>query len=344
MQEEEKTEKPSEHKLLQARKKGQVAKSADVSGFLSLLFALLGIYYFINLGLKKYINLFLNIFTNQDIILISTKALDLWLLLSLPILVLSSLGALIAGFMQFGFLFSTHSLKPQIKKINPIEGLKNLFSKKRLFELVKQIAKFVVVFLLASIFLKNNFVSLLNLINGEFSYLQVFFSVIIFDLIKQIIICFLIIAIIDFCWQRYDFLKSMGMSKYEVKKEYKQQEGDPLIKYERKRLAQETLENLSLQNVKEASVLLTNPTHLAVALKYNEESILTPIVSAKGSGLLAKEIIKQAHAYNIAIVRNVSLARSLYRLNIDEEIPENLYKAVAEVLIFVSELKNNENN
>jgi flagellar biosynthetic protein FlhB len=155
-------------------------------------------------------------------------------------------------------------------------------------------------------------------------------------------LCFLVIALVDFFWQRWSFFKSMRMSKHEVKKEFIQQEGDPEIKLERRRIQQETLEALSSANVVDASVVITNPSHLAVALRYQESKDLAPRVIAKGVGKNAKAIIGEARRMTIPIMRNVPLARDLQWLEIDEEIPVRLYDSVAEVLTFINEL--NEKN
>lgn len=336
---EEKTEQPTHYKLTQARKKGQVAKSQDVFAFLSLTFALFAIYFY-EFAIKKYFAFLTSILSTQiSIDFAMSKAIDLWFLSTLPVILCGMLGTLIAGFMQFGFLWA--KLKISIEKINPILGLKNLFSKKRLVELLKQIIVFVAILLIIIIFLKNNYSLFFKLIYNN-NYIENFFIYIFFELIKLVLICFLFIAIFDFIWQRYQFFLSMRMSKYEVKKEYKQQEGDPHLKQERKRVFQELCEQASVESIQDSSVILINPTHFAVALKYNEQ-ITTPIVIAKGKGKTAQEIIKKAHAFNIKVVRNVSLARGLYLVDINQEIPEKYYEAVAEILIFITQVQKNEN-
>ena len=336
---EEKTEQPTHHKLQQARRKGQVAKSQDVFAFFSILLAFLAIYFY-EFGIKRYFSFLNNILSlNISTDLAISSALDIWFIASIPIIICGMIGVLIGGFVQFGFLHT--KLKISLEKINPLLGLKNLFSKKRLMELLKQIIVFILILLITSFFLKNNIYLFFKLIHSD-NYIENFFKYIFFELIIIILISFLCITIFDFVWQRYQFFFSMRMSKYEVKKEHKQQEGDPQLKYERKRMFQELAEQASAQNIKDSNVVLINPTHFAVALKYNEE-IGTPIVVAKGKGKTALEIIKKAHAYNIKVIRNVPLTRGLYLTDINQEIPAKYYEAVAEILIFITQVQNNEN-
>lgn len=341
----EKTEQPSEHKLRESRKKGQVAKSADIAALASLLSVLLITSIFTMFFFEKIFASFhfalARKFNAVDVTVVrnsATFALDTWMLVSLPILLAAATGALIGNLGQFGFLFSTDPIKFDLKKIDPIAGVKKLFSKNRVVELLKQFAKFGAVFFI-----------IFRVVSHELPNITLLFRVdvtssldIIGNLIKTIFIhvllCFLFIAVVDFFWQRFSFMKSMRMSKYEVKKEYVQQEGDPEIKHERRRVQQEALEVLSTSNVGEASVVITNPTHVAVALRYKDGEDDVPRVISKGVGKNAKTIIGEARRHEIPIMRNVPLARDLQWLEINEEIPERLYDSVAEVLTFLDEL------
>ncbi len=341
----EKTEQPSEHKLREARKKGQVAKSTDLPALSSLFFALmilvLSFEFFFDrllLLLKNSISIGLN---QNGISLVERNALlgfDTWLLISLPVLLAAGFGALVGNVSQFGFLFSTEPIKFDLKKVDPLAGIKKLFSKNRLVELLKQVVKFTLVLWVIYVAIKDALPSLSLIFRVPLAQgLQIFLGLIKAIFIR-VLLCFLAIAIADFFWQRFSFLKSMRMSKYEVKKEYKQQEGDPEIKHERRRVQQETLEAIATASVGEASVVITNPTHLAVALKYDEDKDDAPRVIAKGIGTVAKSMIETAKRNNVHVMRNVPLARDLQWLDINEEIPERLYDAVAEVLTFINEL------
>lgn len=342
---EEKTEQPSDFKLREARKKGQVAKSADVVALFGLFFTVAFLAFFSPFCLKKTMTFLVSLnragYGQTSSLLVqeaAREAFDLWFILSIPILLAAAVGALIGNLCQFGFLLSTHPIKPDLKKINPISGLKKIFSKDRLVELIKQIVKFSAVSIVIYLTVKDALFEMSLLFRLDLSSALGKVIDLISTIIVRVLLCFFAIAVFDFFWQRYSFTKSMRMSKYEVKKEYKQQEGDPHIKQERRRIQQETLESLSTSSVGDASVVITNPSHLAVAIKYDEENDQTPIVIAKGVGRLAKSIIEEARRKDVPIMRNVPLARDLQWLEINEEIPSRLYDSVAEVLTFISEL------
>lgn len=344
---EEKTEQPSEYKLREARKKGQVAKSADVVALCSLSFAMFFFAFFVSYCVQRltgfWESLFLDARGQIDSHLIKSAAregLDLWFVLSAPLLLVAGFGAVVGNLSQFGFLLSSHPIKPDFNKLNPVNGFKKLFSKDRFVELLKQIFKFGAVFLIIYFTVKDALRNMSMLFRTDLGSAVVLISGLLSTIVFRVLVCFLVIAVFDFFWQRYSFLKQKRMSKYEVKKEYIQQEGDPQIKSERKRIHQETLENAAAQGIQEASVVITNPNHVAVALKYDDAVDLVPRVIAKGMGPRAKLIIAEANRHGVSIIRNVPLARDLQWLEINEEIPKNLYDSVAEVLTFIYELNN----
>jgi flagellar biosynthesis protein FlhB len=343
---EEKTEAASEFRLKQARKKGQVAKSADVVALASLCCVSASMLFLLPFGAKKITTLFikLNNHVYANVQNAAYEAMELWFILSLPVLLAALLGAVIGNVSQFGFLLSSHPIKLDFKRVNPISGLKKLFSKDRLVELGKQLVKFTAVFWVIYSTIKQFLPQITMLARADLSYALSIIVDVTIAIFLRVILCFLVIAIFDWFWARYSFLKSMRMSKYEVKKEYQQQEGDPHIKQERQRRQQETLEAASAGSIDHASVVITNPSHLAVAISYNEQIDEVPRVLAKGIGRNAKLLIEQATKQSIPIIRNVPLVRDLQWLEINEEIPQNLYDSVAEVLLFVHELtiKNNE--
>ena len=346
---EEKTEDPSEFRLREARKKGRVAKSADVAALASLFFASMIFAFCMARGIKELSLLFLRLNSQAYGSLgyvgnAAREAMDLWFILSLPVLMAALLGAVIGNVSQFGFLLSGHPIKLDFKRINPVSGLKKLFSKDRLVDLFKQLIKFMAVFWVIYGAIKEFLPNIAMLFRVGLNHaLSLIFSMVATVFIR-VLLCFLAIAIFDWFWQRYSFSKSMRMTKYEVKKEYQQQEGDPQIKNERRRKQQETLETASNEGVQNASVVITNPSHLAVAIKYDEQNDDVPRVLAKGIGKKAKLLIDEAARESIPIIRNVPLVRDLQWLDINEEIPQNLYESVAEVLLFVQELntKNSE--
>jgi len=342
---EEKTESPTEFRLKQARQKGQVAKSADVTTLTSMSLTLLFLSWFAPEFIKKFTIFFrglnlnnYNLLNNQNTLQKLQEGAHLWLMLSLPVLCVAALGSLVGNLSQIGFLFTTHPLKPDLKKLDPIKGFKKIFSKDRAVELLKQLIKFSAIFYVIYHALKNSLQQVSLLFRVELPTAIMLMTGLLTSIIIKVILCFLIIALFDLLWQRYSFTKSMRMSKYEVKKEYKQQEGDPQIKQERRRMHEEIQESAGAKDIGEAAVVITNPSHVAVAIKYKDGIDQAPILIAKGVGKRAKELIQEAQSKSIPIIRNVPLARDLQWLTINEEIPEALYDSVAEVLIFIHEL------
>jgi flagellar biosynthetic protein FlhB len=341
----EKTESPSELKLKEARNKGQVAKSVDVTVLASIFAATCAILAFFNQVEEKVrslcqrlLSLDFSTLSAQKLLFLLDDALFLCFLITLPIASAAGLGAIIGSLFQFGFLFSSHPLKADLKKINPISGFKKLFSKARFVDLLKQLCKFLALFYVVFSAISARASDICRLARYPLAKSLVIVLAILKNIILQVFLVFLVIAFIDFFWQRFSFLKSMRMSKYEVKKEYKQQEGDPEIKGERKRMHREALEGEMKSHVHDAAVVITNPSHIAIAIRYNENEDEAPKILMKGQGARAKLIIQDANRYSVPILRNVPLARDLQWLDINEEIPERLYEAVAEVLTFVVEL------
>lgn len=336
---EEKTEQPSELRLKEARKKGQVAKSADVAALASLFFACCTAAIMVPLAAQRVSALLVKLSnpTQASVFAATSEAFDLWFLLSLPVLLAAMLGAVIGNVGQFGFLISSHPIKFDVNRINPVRGFKRLFSKDRLVELIKQLVKFSVVFLVIYGAIRESLRAIILLFRVEFYGSLSRISDVVYAVFVRVLLCFFAIAAFDWWWSRRSFLQSMRMSKYEVKKEYYQQEGDPHIKQERRRQHQETLEEAGA-GVEDASVVITNPSHLAVAIKFDESVDETPRVCAKGRGAGAKLLIERATRQSIPIIRNVPLARDLQWLELNEEIPHNLYDSVAEVLLFIQEL------
>lgn len=340
---EEKTEAPSELRLKEARKKGQVVKSMDVLALVCLSIVGTTIIASAPFLARRLIGLIVSLIQgelthSQMLIRLACKrSLDVWFLLSIPVILSALLASVIGNVGQFGFLFTTHPLKPDIQRINPVRGLKKIFSKDRLVELLKQLLKFAAVFVVMYQVVRQDFPAVTLLYRQPFAAALGTLYHLVFKIFSMVLICFLVIAIFDWFWSRYSFLKSMRMSKHEVKKEYIQQEGDPHIRQERHRQRQETLESID-GGVDSASVVITNPTHLAIAIRYDEQQEEAPRVCGKGVGLKAKIIIEEARRKDIPIIRNIPLARDLQWLDIDEDIPPSLYESIAEVLLFVHEL------
>ncbi|MDP6590724.1 MAG: flagellar biosynthesis protein FlhB, partial [Alphaproteobacteria bacterium] len=248
--------------------------------------------------------------------------------------------ALAAGLVQRGFNVSTESMKPELKKISLIKGLKRMFSLRSSMEFAKGIAKLVIVGAVgvATIMPELDSLELLT----SMSTLQ--YMAQIHDLVIRLLVgvCSILalIAGLDYLYQRYEFLKQMKMSRQEIKDEYKQTEGDPAIKGKIRQLRQERARGRMMAAVPEADVVVTNPTHFAVALKYDADNMNAPTLVAKGADLVAKRIREVAEESDVPIVRNPPLTRALYAaVDLDQEVPVEHYKAVAEVIGYVWRLK-----
>jgi flagellar biosynthetic protein FlhB len=258
---------------------------------------------------------------------------------SLPVLGAALLTALIGNYAQVGFLFTTHPLIPKFDKLNPVNGFKQLFSQKRLLEVLKQLLKFVLVGIVVYSSVKDALQPIVSMPRIGISASLIVAGSLLADIFIKVGMLFLVIAIADFFLQKRIFKKSMMMTKDEVKREYKESEGDPEQKGERKRLAHELIMQGDPQRVKTADAVITNPSHIAIAIEYDQKNHSAPVIVSKGMGLHAQKIKDIAKSFHVPILRNIPLAQALNKLDIDDEIPEELYQAVAEVLTFVHELK-----
>jgi len=345
--EQEKTEEPTPKKIEDARKEGNVAKSQDVSGVVTLIVGVVVVIFYMKFLLYKlmdfyvyYVSFFSHEFSINDIVSLFMKSvLEVFILLA-PLAIAIMLAGVIGNVAQFGFLFTTKSIQPKFSKINPISGLKNLFSTKKLFEGLKMILKVSIAFVIGF----DLFIGWLN----EIPKIELF------DLMTQLkwladkaiilaftmIGVFLVFAAIDFAFQKYQYKKSLKMSKQEIKDEMKNSEGNPEIKAKIRQIQMKMAQNRMMGEVPKADVVITNPTHYAVAIKYNRSKDRAPKVVAKGVDHLAQKIKEVARENDVMIVENKPLARQLYaEVEIEEEIPEKLYKAVIEVLVYVYKTK-----
>lgn len=343
----EKSEEATPHKLRKAREKGQVSKSADAIAALVFLGTATFLFLWVSNIAHQLVDLMVESIdaTRSDDLRASVAAvlgsgMSSWMLISIPVVACSMLMGLIGNYFQVGFLLTSEPIKPDFKRLNPVNGVKQLFSKKRLVEVLKQVVKFSIV---ATVIYQTFKESLTNVVMTQRSNDLMLSVSVIGTLLRKIVlrvgILFVIIAAADYFWQRYIFKKNMMMSKYDIKKEYKESEGDPQQKGERKRLAQDIVMHGSQQNVKNADAVITNPAHIACAIRYQTEKDDAPLLVAKGLRKNAAKIKQIAADHKVPIIRNVPLAQQLNKLDIDEEIPEALYEAVAEILNFVYELK-----
>ena len=343
----EKTEEPTPKKIEDARKEGNVPRSMDASGFVTMLVAVIAVAALFSWIMDRLENLysyythFFGIDITPSLLMdITIYTIYQLLIMVLPLAIPVAIAGLIAGWMQFGFLFTTKPLTPDLKKIDPIKGAKNLFSLKKLVEGVKITLKVAAVFVVAfSVFL---------------GFIEELVSVSRADLLDQMkwlgdralilaavmLVLLMVLALIDIMFVRYNYFKGLRMSKQEIKDEMKQLEGNPEIKAKIRQIQMEMARKRMLAEVPNADVVITNPTHFAVALRYKEGESKAPKVVAKGADLIALKIKEIARESGVQIVENPPLARELYKhVDIDKEVPEQFYHAVAEVLAFVYKSK-----
>ncbi|WP_243111776.1 flagellar biosynthesis protein FlhB [Butyrivibrio sp. CB08] len=350
----EKSEEPTTKKLDDARKEGQVAKSQEVATAFSLLalFVILRILYpFIGSNFQaifeRVYNNIPNVARTYDgylpvatIISILNNAILTMLLIAAPFLIIGFLIAFLSDLVQVGFKPTSKPLQPKLSKINPISGMKKIFSTRKLFELGKSILKLAVMAVVIYSFFTGRTESLFLLYDMPLKQAIGLMGDLIISLGLRIGVAYMIIAIMDLIYQRRKFKKDMMMTKQEVKDEYKNSEGDPAVKSAQKRRMMESSRRRMMQQLPQADVVITNPTHYAVAIKYDAEEADAPIVVAKGSDYLAQKIKEIAKENGVEIVENKPLARMLFaNVEIGEMVPPELYKAVAEVLAYVYHLK-----
>lgn len=346
----EKTEKATGKKRNDARKEGQVAKSTEIPTAIMLIigFASLGalgsymyerlvtLFIFNAQVQREYLEIFEPIFIGQYIAYIFTQVI----LIALPMLLIAMLVGLITNVVQVGWLVTTKPLMPKFSKLNPISGFKRIFSLKALVELVKSILKFILI--LAVVFnVVKKYIDYIPMIY-QYNVYQIltFFGDIIVTIGVNVGGAYLFIAGLDYAYTKMKHEKDLKMTKQEVKEEYKQTEGNPLIKGQIRARMREASMRRMMQDLPQADVIITNPTHYAVAIKYDKDSGSAPKVVAKGVDFLAKKIRDVATENNIEIVEDKPLARTLYaNVDIGKEIPPELYKAVAEILAYVYKLK-----
>ncbi|MCM1048085.1 MAG: flagellar biosynthesis protein FlhB [Clostridiales bacterium] len=350
----EKTEEPTSKKLNDARNEGQVAKSKEVTNAFELLALFLILKFWVgNMG-ETFIALFQNIYTqipeyiklyDGELQSLTFRALfirGLTSVLSLiaPILIIGFLVAFLTNLLQVKWKITTKPMKPKFSKLNPISGVKRLFSPNSLVELVKSIAKILIIVYAVYSYLKKNAPSIFLLYDrGLYESIAIIGNLVI-NLGFRIALYYFFIAAADFIYQKFKFKKDMKMTKQEVKDEYKDQEGDPQIKSKQKQRMMEASRRRMMQRLPEADVVITNPTHYAVAIKYDPELYDAPYVIAKGADYLAQKIKDVAKENHIEIVENKPLARMLYaNVEIGGVVPPELYQAVAEVLAFVYHLQ-----
>jgi len=259
-----------------------------------------------------------------------------------PPLAAAFITAILANVVQIGFKISPKSLKPKFSKLNPLKGFGRLFSKQSFMELAKSLFKLALVSTIAYLTIKSEMSQILLLGTMELNSIFIYMLTTFLKIAIRCTLAMIFLAVIDYAFQKWNFEQRLKMTKKEAKDDHKRTEGDPLIKSKIRSIQREMARKRMMEAVPQADVVITNPTHLAVALKYEAASMGAPKLVAKGAGKVAQRIKELAGKYNIPLIENKELARSLYQLaEIDQEIPPNLYPAVAEVLAYIYKLKTN---
>ncbi len=354
----EKTEEPTAKRKEDTRKKGQVAKSQELYNAVSLItvFLVLKIYGQ-NLG-KSFLNIFHWVYealiptmirpvngdlSSHDFHLLIVKILVRFLIMLLPILLVSFVVAFVVNLAQVGWKVTWEPMKPKLNKISPLSGFKRFFSPQKLVDLLKAVLKILVISLVCYSFLRDKIGAILVMQDFSINAAVTYTASTLINLGLRIGLVYLVIGFADFAYTRWKHHRDIKMTKQEVKDEMKDIEGNPEIKSKIRQKMMQASRSRMMQAVPEADVVITNPTHYAVALKYDAQIASAPIVVAKGQDYLAQKIKELARENDVEIVENKPLARMLYaNVELDAQVPPELYQSVAEVLAFVYNLKKNK--
>ena len=344
----ERTEQATPKRREEARKKGQVAKSKElasvavlISGLLTLFWGGALFYLQSTTMLKYYLSNAASIkISEENMESIGIVAVKHFALAVGPLFMVLMLIALLSNYLQIGSMMSFAAIKPNFSKISPFEGLKRLFSAQAFAELIKSLFKIIAVGFIAYEVIKGEMNNLLPLLDQTPPQIFLYMTSVSYSIFWKTCLFIAMLAVLDFLFQRWEFEKSLRMTKQEIKEEYKQTEGDPQVRAKIRSIQREIARRRMMAAVPEADVVITNPTHLAVALKYDSGKMEAPQVVAKGAGFVAEKIKDIARGNGIPAIENKPLAQSLFKLvEVGMTIPEDLYQAVAEVLAYVYRMK-----
>ena len=344
----EKTEEPTSRKLSKAREEGQVAKSVEIPSVFVLVAGATALYasafyiynnlvsvFHFNLNFKK-----IPLLTDPEIVRLLAFHTEKIIFILIPVMLPIVLVALLSNFAQVGFVISWKAIEPKLSKLDPINGFKQKFTSRAVVEFVKTLVKVGIISMVAYYAIKGELVEISRLYDYSVGQILLFILKVSFWIFIKVCLIMIVVAILDYAYQRWKFLDDQKMTKKEVKDETKQTEGDPLVKSRIRQLQHEAARKRMMADVPQADVIVTNPTRLAVALKYEGNEMDAPMVLAKGAGPVAENIKKIARQNDIPIVEDKQLARNLYTsVDIGGEVPLELYQAVAELLAYVYKLK-----
>ena len=345
---EEKTEEPTHKRLEDARKKGQSASSKEVANFFMIFTLCLLVIMVFPGAMERLANSMAEYFTIAatfsgepgEFEEIGKKiAYDILSTLAVPF-VLFVCAAIASSLLQNGFNLSVEPIMPKFEKISLRKGFSRMFSRRSFMEFLKGLVKIIIVGIVAYYSVSADIPSIGGTQETEVQESMGIMSALCHNILISVTIAVFFIAVFDFMFQKLEFLKQMRMSKHEIKEEYKQQEGDPKIKGKLRQLRMQRARNRMMAAVPTADVIVTNPTHYAVALKYEQTNTSAPIVIAMGTDKVAERIKAMAEENDIPIVRNPTLARALYaECDLEQEIPFDHYQAVAEIISYIYKMK-----
>lgn len=344
----EKSEKATPKKLRDARKKGQVAKSQDFPSAFTFIVSISGalvmsVWIYQNLA-SYMVGMFRMIRNDPDLVDRAggflNQAVQMIFTTSIPLMIIVSAVGVLVNFLIVGPMFAIEAMKPDLKKLNPITNIKNMFKVKTFVELIKSILKITIALILIYSVIYDSLPEIIATCGKPIIVSTIVFA----DFLKKVVIrvgiFFIIISVFDLIFQRRNFQKEMRMEKFEVKQEYKDTEGDPHIKGKRRQIAQEIAYQDGPGATRRAKAVVVNPTHIAVAIEYDAENEPAPKIATMGLDGLAEQIVKIALDHNIPIMRNVELAQTLfYKSRVGDYVPEETYATIAEILKWVAKLE-----
>ena len=347
--EQEKTEQATPKRLQEMREKGQVAKSREVPSIAVLVASLFVFYFLGSTMIREFMELMRWAFENSGSVLLKESTIR-WLLaeylrrcwgIAAPLLLAIMAVGLLSNYLQVGFIFSFESIVPKLSKLDPIKGFTKIFSKETLVELAKNIFKILIVGYVTYLTVRGELDNIIPIMDMEVWSILSYMGSVCFKIILRTSWVLIVLALLDYAFQRWNFQQEAKMSKQEVKDEFKQREGDPLVKSKIRQVQREMARRRMMEAVPKADVVITNPVHLAVAIEYNAQQMMSPKVTAKGSRLIAERIKEVAREYQIPVIEDKPLAQAIFSgVEIGQEIPVVFYKAVAEILAYVYRLKN----
>jgi flagellar biosynthesis protein FlhB len=343
----ERTEDATAKRRNDFREKGQVAQSKDVHTAAIFTIVLLFWVFYLPVFINEFTTVLALILQSIDDVAITPSQImelsfflvkELGLLMA-PLFIIVLLIGFFSSFFQIGWLFTTKPFQPDISKFDPIKGMGRIFSKKSIVELVKSILKIVLIAWVAYSTVLDNFEEALALVDTSVPDAFRFLGRTAGIILAKICAVLIFLAFIDLIFVRYEMEQKMKMTKQEVKEEYKETEGDPLVKAQIRAIQRQMARRRMMAEVPGADVVITNPTHLSIAVRYDSKEMDAPIIIAKGAGVIAMNIREIARQHNIPIVENPPVARLLHKIDLGATIPEELFKAVAEILAHVYSLK-----